>query len=227
MSKLNKIIIGEMAKEANGMDTGLLIGSGSKAVKNIGVPLVLLSLGASAVNSVIRPLLDSIRSKSDHVKVLNRIKENYEPELHPMLDEVYSSVIHTAPHLGRNYLLAKTVVDDQMAMIEASQGSSPRGHKINMPVVDIATSIESRTPGAPGRPRGTFSDVGGAVIGNISREVLREKEEKPGYLQELAKKIYNTGAKHASEDLEGAEKQAENSEYVQFLRSLLNKDESK
>lgn len=100
-------------------------------------------LGAAALISegIARPLAAKIKEGALHRSVLNKIVQSYPEEKHALVRDVFDFVAKSSPNIISNYLLAKTVVDQQMAHIESISGSVPSGIQVSLPTVQQAIDM--------------------------------------------------------------------------------------
>lgn len=138
-------------------------------------PYAALAAGATAISKEIAaPLGEKIMSSADHNAVLKRIKSNYPKEKHGMLSEVYGVLTHTAPHMARNYLIAKTLVDQKMSVMEQLSGSHPAGVQIPLPTLEQAIGMEKGVASATKSSKGSLE----GIAGNMFMGQVKTGEEK-------------------------------------------------
>lgn len=134
------------------------------AMKTLYYPLAVGGIAAMLGKEVVSPMASQIATAADHSLVLRRIKENYPPAKHGMLEEVFGVITHTAPHMARNYLIAKTLVDQKMAVMEQLEGSHPAGVQIPLPTLEQAISMEKGVKSIQGTKPGTLESLGAGML---------------------------------------------------------------
>ena len=139
----------------------------------------LAAAGGAAVlgKEFIEPMGQRIVADADHSKVLKRIKENYKPEKHEMLAEVFGVLTHTAPHMARNYLIAKTLVDQKMDVMEQLSGSHPAGVQIPLPTLEQAINMEKGVAGSRRTEYGPVANAMGKNIASYEKGASEDVEE--------------------------------------------------
>lgn len=169
---------GEIEKSAN-------LGSG------IAKGLYGLGLGAVVGSEVIAPMVKRIGTARDHRDVLNRIKQIYPERKHALVEEVYGVMQHTAPHMARNFLIAKTVVDQQISTMEAMSGAATMGAQISIPTVEQIAGVEQRSRAMPTQTPSLSKIVSGAVTTDLKvasdPEEASKEEEYINFLKDLIK----------------------------------------
>jgi len=162
-------------------DTGISkearLGSINAFMKEL-YPWLAAAGGATVIGKeFIQPMGQRIQADADHSKVLKRIKENYKPEKHEMLTEVFGVLTHTAPHMARNYLIAKTLVDQKMDVMEQLSGSHPAGIQIPLPTLEQAISMEKGVSGSRRTEYGPVTTQIGKNIASFEKGASEDVKE--------------------------------------------------
>jgi hypothetical protein len=117
--------------------------------------------------------------------VLKKLKQSYPENQHKLLAEVYGTLLHTAPHMASNYLIAKTIIDQKMDHIEQMHGSHPKGIQLPLTSVEQAISMEKGTPMAPARSTGNpLINLGDALVDKaklLSEQHMKEDAHNQKY----------------------------------------------
>ena len=206
MRNLKQVILScdsGISKEAAGM---------ADVLAKIYMPVALAGGLAAIGRELIVPLGDKIMGLSDQAAVLNRLKTVYQPEKHKILEEVYGVIKHTAPHMSRNYLVAKTLVDHQMTVMEQLSGNNPAGAMLNIPTVEQGAKIEKDVMTSGQSRAGSIESAAANSMMGIGLQQAGFIPTRNGGYADFDPDKTPPMRKHSSEKVD---------EYIEFLEGLI------
>jgi hypothetical protein len=142
-------------------------------------PLALGGVATMIGKEVVAPFVDNLARLGDHDRTLSRIQANYPASQRAMVKEVFGVLTHTAPHMARNYLIAKTLVDQKMAVMEQLSGSHPKGMQIPLPTLEQAINMEKGVQGGTAARPGSLEDVATKALAEIGKTGIGKNSSDP------------------------------------------------
>jgi len=116
-----------------------------KILHEVAPAIGILGTAALVFDGIVRPMIDKNKMRAEHSSALNMIKKSYPEEKHEFVDAVFDMISRATPTIAGNYLIAKTLVDQQMSHMEAISGSHPAGAQISIPTISEAINMEKST----------------------------------------------------------------------------------